>query len=422
MSATQKRRRDVLLVLARRCRRPRSSSRCSPVRWRSSRLQLLADVALAGYVYLLVQYKHRTQEQRSKVRYLGAAYGRTAPSLTRSTHRPLARRADRASCRSGRRRRTSEADRPWIIRARSPLPVAGRAACSSRSTARVRSRCRVAAGDPLVRSAIRAVHAASSAKRARADRGGRRVPRRGGRRARRPPRRALRRASSTTPRRSSPRRNLTLAFVARSCRCPTADELGVDVQPLPQRHGRSRERAASPGARLPARRRARRGRAAARADGRRLRRCSSRSTTPTALTGGLRRTTDALRARCSNAPAATSTTAIVAARLQAAIESAQQVAGLTLGTLTASFGGVAQPGRALRSQRRSRGFKSHHLHSLVAIITTFSLVNAVLYAVRSLGHPERLTRTLGAPECANGTRGLDPRRASNGADRSYVES
>ena len=29
-----------------------------------------------------------------------------------------------------------------------------------------------------------------------------------------------------------------------------------------------------------------------------------------------------------------------------------------------SFGGVAQPGRALRSQRRSRGFKSHHLHAL----------------------------------------------------------
>ena len=28
-----------------------------------------------------------------------------------------------------------------------------------------------------------------------------------------------------------------------------------------------------------------------------------------------------------------------------------------------SHGGVAQPGRALRSQRRSRGFKSHHLHS-----------------------------------------------------------
>ena len=28
-----------------------------------------------------------------------------------------------------------------------------------------------------------------------------------------------------------------------------------------------------------------------------------------------------------------------------------------------SLGGVAQPGRALRSQRRSRGFKSHHLHN-----------------------------------------------------------
>ena len=28
-----------------------------------------------------------------------------------------------------------------------------------------------------------------------------------------------------------------------------------------------------------------------------------------------------------------------------------------------SLGGVAQPGRALRSQRRSRGFKSHHLHT-----------------------------------------------------------
>jgi hypothetical protein len=31
-------------------------------------------------------------------------------------------------------------------------------------------------------------------------------------------------------------------------------------------------------------------------------------------------------------------------------------------TLQAPLGGVAQPGRALRSQRRSRGFKSHHLH------------------------------------------------------------
>jgi hypothetical protein len=33
------------------------------------------------------------------------------------------------------------------------------------------------------------------------------------------------------------------------------------------------------------------------------------------------------------------------------------------GTLSGPDGGVAQPGRALRSQRRSRGFKSHHLHT-----------------------------------------------------------
>ena len=30
------------------------------------------------------------------------------------------------------------------------------------------------------------------------------------------------------------------------------------------------------------------------------------------------------------------------------------------------LGGVAQPGRALRSQRRSRGFKSHHLHRVMS--------------------------------------------------------
>ena len=44
-------------------------------------LQLLADVALAGYVYLLIQYKQRAQEQRSKVRYLGAAYRDPSPYM-----------------------------------------------------------------------------------------------------------------------------------------------------------------------------------------------------------------------------------------------------------------------------------------------------------------------------------------------------
>ena len=44
-------------------------------------LQLVADVALAGYVYLLLQYKQRAQDQRSKVRYLGGAYREPAPYM-----------------------------------------------------------------------------------------------------------------------------------------------------------------------------------------------------------------------------------------------------------------------------------------------------------------------------------------------------
>ena len=59
-------------------------------------LQLLADIALAGYVYLLVQYKQRTQEQRSKVRYLGAGYRGTAPSMN-PQYVPAARRVQRAA-------------------------------------------------------------------------------------------------------------------------------------------------------------------------------------------------------------------------------------------------------------------------------------------------------------------------------------
>jgi hypothetical protein len=37
-------------------------------------LQIVADLALAGYVYLLVQYKQRAQGQRTTVRYLGSTY------------------------------------------------------------------------------------------------------------------------------------------------------------------------------------------------------------------------------------------------------------------------------------------------------------------------------------------------------------
>ena len=107
-----------------------------------------------------------------------------------------------------------------------------------------------------------------------------------------------------------------------------AEELGVEVRAVPQRAGRSGERAAPPAARLPPRRRARRGRAAARARWTTSTGCSSRSTTPTRVTGGLRRTTDALRGVLERTRGDL-TTAIVAARLQGAIEPTRRDAALT---------------------------------------------------------------------------------------------
>jgi hypothetical protein len=80
MSAQQKRRRDVLFVLLGLV----AFTFFLAVLTRSMpfmALQLVADAALAGYVYLLVQYKHRAQEQRTKVRYLGAPYGEPAPYM-----------------------------------------------------------------------------------------------------------------------------------------------------------------------------------------------------------------------------------------------------------------------------------------------------------------------------------------------------
>ena len=87
---------------------------------------------------------------------------------------------------------------------------------------------------------------------------------------------------------------------------------------------------------------------------------------PDALTGGLRRTTDALRAVIERTRGDV-TNALVIARLQAAISYAVRSLGNQPlgGSLHRSRGGVAQPGRALRSQRRSRGFKSHHLHTVM---------------------------------------------------------
>ena len=44
-------------------------------------MNLVADALLAGYVYLLIQYKQRASEQQSKVRFLNTAYRTPAPYL-----------------------------------------------------------------------------------------------------------------------------------------------------------------------------------------------------------------------------------------------------------------------------------------------------------------------------------------------------
>jgi hypothetical protein len=80
MSAQQKRRRDVLFVLLGVV----AATFFLAVLTRSMAfiaLQVAADVALAGYVYLLLQYKQRAQGQRSQVRYLGAAYREPTPYM-----------------------------------------------------------------------------------------------------------------------------------------------------------------------------------------------------------------------------------------------------------------------------------------------------------------------------------------------------
>ncbi len=71
MSPTQKRRRDVLLVLlgvAAATLFLAVLTRATPL----FALHVLADAALGGYIYLLIQFKHRVYEQQSKVRYLGS--------------------------------------------------------------------------------------------------------------------------------------------------------------------------------------------------------------------------------------------------------------------------------------------------------------------------------------------------------------
>jgi hypothetical protein len=78
MTPTQRRRRDVLLVLAGVVVITLLAAlvtRSVPV----FLLNLLADAALVAYVYMLVQVKQRVQEQRVKVRYLSSAYRPVSP-------------------------------------------------------------------------------------------------------------------------------------------------------------------------------------------------------------------------------------------------------------------------------------------------------------------------------------------------------
>ena len=73
MSPAQRRRRDVLFVLLGGC----AATLFLAALTRGAAfvaLQLLSDVVLGAYVYLLVQHKRRMEERRSKVRYLNATY------------------------------------------------------------------------------------------------------------------------------------------------------------------------------------------------------------------------------------------------------------------------------------------------------------------------------------------------------------
>jgi hypothetical protein len=80
MSAAQKRRRDVLFVLV----GVAAATLFLAALTRSTAfiaLQLLADIALGGYVYLLIQHKQRGQEQQEKVQFLSSAYREPVPSF-----------------------------------------------------------------------------------------------------------------------------------------------------------------------------------------------------------------------------------------------------------------------------------------------------------------------------------------------------
>jgi hypothetical protein len=81
MTAIQRRRRNVLLVLSTVVVITLVAAlvvRSKPV----FLLNALADAALVTYVYMLVQTKQRTSEERANVRFLASAYREPAAYLT----------------------------------------------------------------------------------------------------------------------------------------------------------------------------------------------------------------------------------------------------------------------------------------------------------------------------------------------------
>ncbi len=110
---------------------------------------------------------------------------------------------------------------------------------------------------------------------------------------------------------------------------------------------------------------------------------------PDAITGGLRRTADALRAVLERTRSDVTTTLIQLGLRQALdrLDGDRARRGaLGPATILTCRGGVAQLGRALRSQRRSRRFKSDHLHSSSSVARSSQRVGCTSVASH---HPDR---------------------------------
>ena len=254
MTRSQRRRRDVLLVLGVAVL---SSLLLAVVAGNPLfyLVQAFADVMLVGYLALLVRMKQTANERRAKVHYLPAPAPAPRSCCVAAASPPrggAARgpgRGDRECGCDGARRARGEAPRP-------------------RGDAQ-----RVAFHDPVLgRIDPRPSGVSSSGPRSSPAR----LPRTWRARTKPSPRTSTSAtaATCTTRRRSTPRRaSRSRSCAVTRCRCPMRSASKARV---PQRSGRGRERAASPHPRLPARRSARACRDAARDDGRRVRAAGDR--------------------------------------------------------------------------------------------------------------------------------------------------